>query len=82
MGREGMPQDVTTDRFGQSSRERCPLHGPLEGILMEVMPTHASTAGVYGHTIRRKYILPDPFACGMGIFPLQGWPQRVQPAYG
>jgi hypothetical protein len=47
MGREGMPQDVTTHLFGQSHRDGRLLHGPWQGMLVEVMPTHRSAAGVH-----------------------------------
>jgi hypothetical protein len=68
MGRQGMPQEVTTHRVGQSDLEGSFLNAPLQRILVEVMPTHLAIARVYGQTARQQSILPNPCPAALGYF--------------
>src|SRR5262249_14650912 len=67
-----MPKGVTTGRFRNFRRADCIPNCILQISLAYMVPAFLSTAWIHGDSLRRKNILPSPFARGLGILAMQG----------
>ena len=78
-----MPECVAAGGLGNPGGANGVFHGVLQIFLRHMMPALFAAARIDRKLISRKSILPDPFACGIWIFAVQGGGQkdRAAPAH-
>ena len=72
MGGKAVAKGMATDRFGEVGGLGGASDRFLQATGVNMVAVGEACAGVGGVFSRRKDVLPDPLAVGMGIFAVQG----------
>lgn len=71
MGGETVPKGVNRYMLRNGGLSNGSGNGVLDGFFTQVVPSDLPASGIYGELRRGENILPDPFLCGIRIFPSQ-----------
>jgi len=66
-----MPKGVRRSGLAKIGIARRLFHGPLYGLLLNMMPPHLAATWVGGELCGGEYILPNPLPGGIGVFAFQ-----------